>query len=57
MQQNDRQDDEKQLKTHDVRGECFAPHLAEERVAQSNASDRVREIKKIIGKGQVKAGM
>ena len=28
MQQNDRQDNEEQLKIHDVRGECFAPHLA-----------------------------
>ena len=28
MKQNDRQDDEEQLKIHDVRGECFAPHLA-----------------------------
>ena len=28
MKQNDSQDDEEQLKIHDVRGECFAPHLA-----------------------------
>ena len=28
MKQNDRQDDEEQLKIPDVRGECFAPHLA-----------------------------
>ena len=28
MQQNDRQDDEEQLKIHDVRGECFASYLA-----------------------------
>ena len=28
MQQDGRQDDEEQLKNHDVRGECFAPHLA-----------------------------
>ena len=28
MQQDGRQDDEEQLKTLDVRGECFAPHLA-----------------------------
>ena len=28
MKQNDRQDDEEQLKIHDVRGKCFAPHLA-----------------------------
>ena len=28
MKQNDRQDDEEQLKIHDVGGECFAPHLA-----------------------------
>ena len=28
VKQNDRQDDEEQLKIHDVRGECFAPHLA-----------------------------
>ena len=28
MKQVDRQDDEEQFKSHDVRGECFAPHLA-----------------------------
>ena len=28
MKQNDKRDDEAQLKNYDVRGECFAPHLA-----------------------------
>ena len=28
MKQVDRQDDEEQFEIHDVRGECFAPHLA-----------------------------